>query len=206
VNRRKKLPLFNEISVPPFTALLIENWNATPHRYFLAYRTLGNFRHVLGLPVVDEYATFSTPIFFGPIPLLGQLYNVGITLGHQRDPEMGLDQGWPPICVGIESDQLAKPGWEEQLLSAIKNERPKEDQDLYQSVRIGNVDVFASKTPLLPRQLRRICQISKMSFAIAFSTGNRISGKKGKLLNIEVASEREVDNIIHKFSTENHTG
>jgi hypothetical protein len=192
------------ISVPPFTALLIENWNASPHRYFLAYRALGNFRHVLGLPVVDEYATFSTPIFFGPIPLLGQLYNVGITLGHNRDPEMGIDQGWPPICVGIESGQGAETGWEERLLGAIKNEKPGKNQDQSQSIRINNVDVFATKIPLLPRQLRRICQISPMPFAIAFSTGNRISGTKGKLLNIEVASEQEVDSIIHKFSTEIH--
>jgi len=200
------LPLFNVVSIPPFTAILIEKWNAPPHRYFLAYRALGDFRHVLGLPVVDEYATFSTPIFFGPIPLLGQLYNVGITLGHQRDPEMGIDQGWPPICVGIESDLKPESDWENKLLDAIKMTKAVPQSSEISRSRIDKTDLFATNAPLLPRQLKRVCQISQMPFAIAFSTANRISGTKGKLLNIEVASEQEVDNLIHKFSTENHTG
>ena len=199
------MPLFNVISVPPFQALLVEDWNAPPHRFFLAYRALGDFRHVLGLPIVDEYATFSTPIFFGPIPLLGQFYNVGITLGHNRDPEMGLDQGWPPLCVGIESKEQPEQGWEQKLLSAIKaskwapSQRNAEPQ--IQTFRAPGVDVFATDLPLLPRQLRRLCQVSKASFSIAFSTGNRITPQKGKLLDIQVASEQGLEQLIHKFST-----
>jgi hypothetical protein len=199
------LPLFNVISVPPFQALLIEEWNAPPHRFFLAYRALGDFRHVLGLPVVDEYATFSTPIFFGPIPLLGQFYNVGITLGHNRDSEMGLDQGWPPICIGIESDQQAEQGWEEKLLTAIKTSKwippARTSEPQVQTFRTKLVDVFATDVPLLPRQLRRICEISKAPFSIAFSTANRITPQKGKLLDISVSSEHALEQLIHKFST-----
>lgn len=193
------------ISVSPFYAILIENWNASAHRYFLAYRALGDFRHVLGLPVVDEFATFSTPIFFGPISMLGQLYNVGITLGHQRDPEMGIDLGWPPICVGIESNVLPDPGWEDKLLNSIKKAKPDASDANTQHHRISNVDVFATKTPLLPRQLLRICQISDAPFALAFSTGNRISGQKGKLMPVTVSSESVLNNVLHKFSTEKQT-
>gem|GEM_PF-5133844 len=200
------MPLFNVISVPPFQAILIEKWNAAAHRFFLAYRALDDFRHVLGLPVVDEYATFSTPIFFGPIAVLGQLYNVGITLGHNRDPEMGIDQGWPPICVGIETDQKVEQDWEEKLLSAVKIVKWEDSSEPQTQVfRTQGVDVFATSTPLLPRQLKRVCQISTAPLAIAFSTGNRISGQKGKLLDIQIASEAALEHVMHKFSTENIT-
>jgi len=199
------LPLFNVVSSPPFQAILIENWNAPPHRFFLAYRALGDFRHVLGLPVVDEYATFSTPIFFGPISLLGQFYNVGITLGHNRDPEMGIDQGWPPICVGIRTEQQPEQGWEDKLLNAIKNSKwnppaatPEPQIQVFQA---PDVDVYATNVPLLPRQLKRICQIRPAPLSIAFSTGNRITPQKGKLLQIEAASEQVLEQLIHKFST-----
>jgi hypothetical protein len=197
------LPLFNVISVPPFSAILVEGWNAPAHRYFIAYRALGNFRHVFGLPVVDEFATFSTPIFFGPAPLLGELYNVGITLGHQRNPEMPIDQGWPPICVGIEIDQKPSFGWQDELLNAIKKVQPQHpaSEPMIQRHRIGSADILATNTPLLPRQLERLCQISTSPLCIAFSTGNRISGQKGKLLTIQAASEATLNTLFHKFST-----
>jgi hypothetical protein len=184
----------------------METWNATAHRYFLAYRARGDFRHVLGLPVVDEFGTFSAPIFFGPAPLLGQLYNVGITLGHQRSPDMSIDLGWPPVCVGIQSDRPADPGWETKLLAAIKavkSEMPatkKPEYDIHRH-RIGEVDVMATDAPLLPRQLQRLCELSTSPLSIAFSTGNRITGQNGKLLSVQVASEANLQQLIHRFST-----
>ncbi|MCI0603918.1 hypothetical protein L0156_13015, partial [bacterium] len=123
------MPLFNVISLPPFEVILVESWNAPAHRYFLAYKTRGDFRHIMGLPVVDEFGTFCTPIFFGPLPLLGQIYNVGITLGHQRSPDMSIDLGWPPVCVGIQTDRSADAGWETKLLNAIKAEKPERRRD-----------------------------------------------------------------------------
>jgi hypothetical protein len=204
------LPLFNVISVPPFHAILVERWNAPAHRYFLAYRALGVFRHVMGLPVVDEFATFSTPIFFGPVPLLGQLYNAGITLGHQRSPEMSLDQGWPPICIGIETNRTAEMGWENKLLDAIKaaksnrTDRKKSEYEI-QHHRIGEAEIFATNAPFLPKQLHRLCESSQSPLSIAFSTGNRITGQNGKLLSVQVASEATLKQIIHRFSTASKT-
>jgi hypothetical protein len=200
------LPLFNLISHPPFHAILVETWNATAHRYFLAYRARGDFRHVLGLPVVDEFGTFSTPIFFGPAPLLGRLYNLGITLGHQRSPDMSLDLGWPPVCVGIQTERSPDPGWETKLLDAIKavkSEMPASKKTEYdiKRQRIGEVDVLATDAPLLPIQLQRLCDLSTSPLSIAFSTGNRITGQNGKLLSVQVASEATLKQVIHRFST-----
>ena len=56
---------------------------------------------MMGHAVVDEFATVSAPLFFSPPDQLGKIYNAGISLGHRRDPELGLDQGWPPFCAGI---------------------------------------------------------------------------------------------------------
>jgi hypothetical protein len=200
------LPLFETISVPPFHAILIEDWNAPPHRYFIAYRILGDFRHVIGLPVIDEFATFSTPIFFGPKKYLGELYNVGITLGHQRDPEMGIDQGWPPVCAGIDTEETAPFGWQEQLLNAIKQRRtampPKEEEFAIKNVKISaQVNIYATNAPLLPRQLKRLCQIGDARLSFAFATGNRIAGQNGKLLTVNVASETTFEQLFHRFST-----
>ena len=200
------MPLFNVISLPPFHAILVGAWNASAHRYFLAYRAPGDFRHVLGLPVVDEFGTFSTPIFFGPVPLLGQLYNVGITLGHQRSTDMSIDLGWPPVCVGIQTDQSADVGWENKLLNAIKalkSDTPDSKKSGYeiQTHRIDEIDVFATDAPLLPRQLQQLCEVSSSPLSIAFSTGNRISGQNGKLLSVQVASEATLKQVIHRFST-----
>lgn len=200
------MPLFEIVSVRPFYAILVEPWNAPAHRYFLAYQVLGDFRHVIGLPVVDEFSSFSTPIFFGPKHLLGKLYNVGITLGHQRNPEMPLDQGWPPICVGMDSNESADPDWEDQLLMAIQKRSTKTPEtnvarfEIQQS-KIGDTEIFATSAPLLPRQLQRLCQISKSPLVFAFSTGNRITGQDGKLLTVQVASEATFEQLLHNFST-----
>lgn len=201
------MPLFEVICSPPFYAVLVEPWNAPAHRYFLSYRVHADFRHVLGLPVVDEFATFSTPIFFGPRVFLGQLYNLGITLGHQRNPEMPLDQGWPPICIGIDSDLRPREGWEDRLLDAIKSANAatsKESSPQIQEHRIAETTIYATDLPLLPRQLRRMCQIATSPFSVAFSTGNRITGQEGKLLSVQVASEAAFAQLLHRISTDRH--
>ena len=198
------MPLFETISMSPFHAVLVEPWNAPPHRYFFAYRTTGDFRHIIGNGVVDEFATFSSPIFFGPKHLLGQIYNTGITLGHQRHPDMSLDQGWPPFCVGIDSDQKASFGWEERLLDAIKTSNAKspvnESEYQLESRKIGEALVIATNAPLLPRQLQQLCQISMSPVTIAFSIGNRITRGSGKPLTIRVASATIFKQILHRFS------
>ena len=87
--------LFEFIQSPVCSVLRSERWNAPPGRWFAAYRARDGFRWLMGNGVVDEYATISSPIFLGARDELGKIYNAGISLGHKRDPDMGLDLGWP---------------------------------------------------------------------------------------------------------------
>lgn len=206
-----------KLDLPFCKVLMIERWNAPAGRYFIAYQSKHDFRHVLGLPVIDEFATFSSPIFFTHHTLIGKLYNAGISLGHKRDPEMGIDLGWPPLVVGSQGEEINLPDqWEEQLMDAIMEaEVPEEEaagkqapdlkslkkQSDFEKTRIGECEIFATKVPLLPKQLRRICQQSNAPFSIAFSTGNRLtSQQKGASMKIKCASEAVLSDILQKFS------
>lgn len=187
---------------------MIEPWNATRGRYFISYRALGDFRSVLGLPVIDEFATFSSPIFFCPGPILGKIYNAGISLGHKRDPEMGIDLGWPPLVIGYEASSPELPqDWEQQLLEQIQKAGEQRsggageittiDKYEIRRLQIGECEIFATNAPLLPKQLQRIAQLSNTSFSIAFSTGNRLTAQKNaQPLTVKVASEAALMKIV----------
>jgi hypothetical protein len=200
--------MFNLIETPSCKVLLIEPWNSPRGRYFISYRALNDFRSVLGLPVIDEFATFSSPIFFCPTPILGKIYNAGISLGHKRDPEMGIDLGWPPLVVGYQAPAPElKESWEQELLEEIQKageQRGKgageittiEDYEM-RRLQVGECEIFATNAPLLPKQLQRIAQLSNASFSIAFSTGNRLTSQKNaQPLVVKVASEGTLIKII----------
>ena len=202
------MPLFHLISLGPFRAIRIGRWNEPPGRYFLSYECKNDFRDVLGQSVIDEFATFSGPILFGPAPILGNLYNVGISLGHLRDPDMSIDTGWPPLCVGTKDTVGGLPAnWEEELLNALQQANEefasglKEVEGfLIQSVRIGDISLFATNAPLLPKQLKRICQVSRLPLSLSFSTGNRLTRqKKGESLSVTAVSEAILTRLKSAF-------
>jgi hypothetical protein len=201
------LPLFDLVELPFCKVVCIGKWNESAHRYYLAYRTLGTFRHTIGLPVTDEFATFSSPIFFCAPALLGKIYNTGISLGHQRGPDMDLDSGWPPVCVGTSGLSAELPDqWESQLLETIKKAGEQgsmgdgEKEFEVQRTLVGECEVFATNAPLLTKQLRRICQLSSQPISLAFSTGNRIiRTQKGQPISVKMASEEVLSRIIAQF-------
>jgi hypothetical protein len=188
---------------------MIEAWNASRGRYFIAYRALNNFRSVLGLPVIDEFATFSSPIFFCPTPIIGKIYNAGISLGHKRDPEMGIDLGWPPVVVGYDAPAPElKESWEQELLAEImeagekggKGEGEMVTVEEYEIRRltIQECEIFATNAPLLPKQLQRIAQLSNSPFSIAISTGNRLTAQKNSQpLVVQAVSEAALGRILN---------
>jgi len=200
--------MFTLIETPYCKVLMIEAWNAPRGRYFIAYRALNNFRSVLGLPVIDEFATFSSPIFFCPTLILGKIYNVGISLGHKRDPEMGIDLGWPPLVIGYEATAPElKDQWEQQLLEEIQKageqgsggagEQKTIGEYEVRVLKVGECEIFGTDAPLLPKQLRRIAQLSNAPFSIAFSTGNRLTAqKKAQPLVVQAAAEGVLDKIL----------
>jgi hypothetical protein len=204
--RKGKLPLFNLVRLPPFAAVWVGDWKLKqPARYFIAAQTSGDFREVIGLPVIDEFATFSGAILFGPGAVLGKLYNAGISLGHWRDPEMSIDTGWPPLAVGTgESAGEMDPDWEPQLLQRIKEEKTEPagtaiNIDLYslQLMTFGQAKMIATDAPLLPGQLRRLCQTQRSPFTLAFSIANVLSRQKDAApLTVRALSEERLRSIL----------
>jgi hypothetical protein len=206
------LPVFKLVELPFCKVIQIDPWNSPAHRYFIAYRAQETFRQVMGLSVIDEYATFSSPLFFASTKILGKIYDAGISLGHLRDPEMGLDLGWPPLCVGIEEPEpKLSENWQGELLDQIKqnpgdakSEGVKEtlvDGHQIQKVRIANIDIYATDAPLLPKQLKRICQLGSNPFSLAFSVGNKITPQKDAApISVQALSELSLKGILEAFS------
>lgn len=206
------MPIFDVIETEYCKVLRTGPWNAPSRSFFIAYFAENHFRHVLGLPVIDEFATFSSPVFFAPIPILGKIYNAGITLGHKRDPDMGIDLGWPPLCVGYEAPAPELPqGWESDLLAKIQStwsvtatdERGSAGAEEYevQWITIGETEVFATTAPLLPKQLRRIAETGTAKFRIAFATGNSLSRMKNAApMNITLVSEGVFNQLLTTFT------
>lgn len=199
--------VFDLVETPFCKVIRIGAWNEAAHSYFIAYHARNDFRHVLGLPVIDEFATFSSPIFFSPIPILGKIYNAGISLGHRRDPEMSIDTGWPPLCVGYDAPAPELPSdWEAQLLAEVQGGKGAETPESggteaqgyrLQRIIIGGVEVVATDAPLLPKQLRRICEASPAQFSLAFATGNRLTrAEKGAPLQLRAVSEQVLAGFV----------
>jgi hypothetical protein len=177
------------VTLPFCTVVMLDVWDAPPSRYFAAYRCSGFYRWLLGHPVIDEFATISSPIFLTPRALLGKIYNAGLSLGHQRDPEMGIDQGWPPLCVGLEVPAPELPGdWEARLLEALAADgAPGEGTGVANAVRrrsfgehavecvqLGEACLVITSAPLLPKQLSHLCEAGSSAVVVAVSLGNKL--------------------------------
>lgn len=171
------------VTLPFCSVVMLDAWNAPPSRYFAAYRCRGPYRWLLGHPVIDEFATSSAPIFITPRTLLGKIYNAGISLGHQRDPEMGIDLGWPPLCIGLDEAAPELPDdWESRLLGALQTAgesapgvQRKEFEDYsVEVVEFGDAAVVVTSAPLLPKQLANLCEAASTSVSVTISLGNRL--------------------------------
>jgi hypothetical protein len=210
------LPVFNLIQLPFCKVITIDAWNAPPVRYFAAFKFRGTFSHVLGLPVISEFATFSSPIFLAPKALLGKIYNAGISLAARRDPGMDIDVGWPPLCIGTNDPAPPLPqNWEETLLQAIQSNKTdlsikgkrfesflkKFEEFTIQYIQFDTVSVFATDAPLIPRQLTRISELGNADFCIAFSTGNKVTRQqKAQPMKVKVISEEALGQMIELFA------
>ena len=200
------MPLLDLIAVGNCRILRWEAWNAPAGRWFFSYRTRGDYRWLMGHAVVDEFATVSGPLFFSPADQLGKIYNAGISLGHRRDPEMAVDQGWPPFCAGIKlpagvqatdpepailAALLSPPAFVAPAAPEIQLESEKLSDRTLELWRFGNeISCFATDAPLLPRQLRRLCDVGNASLTLALSLGNRLPRlRTGALGQAQSASE-----------------
>jgi len=200
------------VSLPFCQVVMLDEWNAPPSRYFTAYLARGSSRGIVGHPVVDEFATLSSPIFLTPRPLLGKIYNAGISLGHLRDAEMALDLGWPPFCVGVDLPAPALPAtWEQHLLQAVQgpveNDLAEEPMGSLTTASFpthevkryqwADATVVVVSAALLPRQLERVCEVIKAPVAVAVAVGNRVErGENSKPRTVTAASESKLEKIV----------
>lgn len=207
------MPLFRVVALPFCTVLMREAWNAPPGRHFLAYRTRHGYRWLMGHPVVDEFGTLSSPILIAAAPLLGKIYNAGISLGHRRDSEMAIDLGWPPFCIGLDEPAPTLPAdWEQQLLSAITappQPGGEATSGSHRSARAGDFDlehwyfggpapqsqisVLATSAPLMPAQLGRLAELDTRALTVAVATGNRVTRQEaGRPQELRAVSEGQL--------------
>jgi hypothetical protein len=188
-----KRTLFTLIELPFCQAVLFENWNAAPGRFFVAYHTRGAFTALLGAGVVDEFHTISGPIMLCPSSILGGIYDAGMRLADARDIEANIDQGWPPLTVGVDVAAPARPDdWMDQLLLAMQTQTSFGKAPWRHTVRVVNsgdyglqilqcsvarqavVTILATDAPLLPQQLHRLADLGTAPVSIAIATGNRL--------------------------------
>ena len=188
------MSLLEAVRLPWCDVLMTEAWDAPRGRRFASFRARHGFRWMLGHLVLEEFGTISSPLFLTPRPLLGKIYDAGISLGHRRDREMAVDLGWPPLCIGVEGNAPELPDdWQAQLLDAITSgtsapstpalvvQRREAGADALEvarfpaSDRAGSVCIVACSAPLLPQHLGRLCDLDDSGLTLAFATGNRVT-------------------------------
>ena len=185
--------LIRAIDLPFCQALMLERWDAPPGRFFIGYRTRHGFSALLGNGVVDEFQTISGPILLSPTTQIGGIYDAGMRLADARNVEAPIDQGWPPLTVGIDVVAPQRPdNWMSQFISAMQSEAgdrsPPWEYSLSNS-RVGSdllngyrchVDgqvaatIIVTDAPLLPQQLEQLADVDDAPITLAVSTGNRL--------------------------------
>ncbi len=201
--------MLEAVALPYCTVLLPESIDAGRGRLFAGYRTRRGHHPLLGQGVIDEFGTLSSPIWLAPAELLGRMYDFGIAFGFRRDPELPLDGGWPPVCVGLNAPAPPLPAdWEDDLTAAIEGaastaggasdriDRRTVGRYRLERFHLGGVTIFETDAPLLPHQLGRLCAASSSAFSLAVATGQRIvRSRAGEPAALSVASEATLSSL-----------
>lgn len=199
-------------AIPGCVAVVPMHVGAASGRFFGAWSSVGRGARLLGQGVLDEFGTFSSPVLLCHPTNLGRVYDAGLSLAHRRDPELPLDAGWPPLCVGTEAlDRNLACGWQDRLIEALAAasldaslleieglETSRQTIGAWRLAAFSAQDaaVVATDAPLLPRQLRRLAAAASRPLALAFATGNRLTrSPAGAPLAVRVASEATVDEL-----------
>jgi hypothetical protein len=208
--------LFASVELPFCQALLFEDWNASPGRFFAAYRTRGTFTAMLGIGVVDEFRTISGPVLLTPAALLGNTYDLGLRLADARDVAAEIDQGWPPLVIGIDAAAPARQDdWAAEFLDALQRRENLGKAPWRHSVRTAGAGDYAvqrlqcsvhgqlaasivvTDAPLLPQQLQRVADIGDAPVSVAVALGNRLPRvASDELQQINAVSEQTLAMLV----------
>lgn len=209
--------LFRVVELPFCQALMFERWNPGPGRYFIGYRARHDFTAMMGNGVVDEFRTISGPILLAPTTIMGGIYDVGMRLGDARNVEAPIDQGWPPLTIGIDvSAPDRSDDWRTQMLQAIMQEKntgaapwkyeivdSRSESFNIRTMRCTVGDrtaavVIATDAPMLPEQLERLADTDNGPVTIAVSTANRLPPvAPGEAQQVNVVSEAQLNAILN---------
>jgi hypothetical protein len=191
---------------------MFERWDAAPGRFFAALRTRGTFTALLGHSVVEEFRTISGPILLAPAAAIGGIYDAGMRLADARDLEAPIDQGWPPLSIGIEVAAPARPDdWIAGFLDAIQHQTNTGTAPWQHNVRnaragdyrlqrlhcvsdrLRAATIIATDAPLLPQQLQRLADCGDAPVTVAVALGNRLPRVEvSELQRIDVISEQQL--------------
>lgn len=205
--------LFRLVSTNFCQAVMLEEWDAPPGRFFVDYRARHGLTSVLGNGVAEEFRTISGPILLAPAGIIGGVYDAGMRLADERDAEAPLDQGWPPLTIGVDvKAPVLETGWKFSLLEALMGNATSVEFGLWDSRRrdlevggnrVGILQCAAAGVPaatvivtdaaLLPQQLGRLVDTDQAALTVAVATGNRLPRvDDGDLHHVEVAAEATV--------------
>lgn len=75
-------------------------------KVFIGSFASGNWQAWTGRQVAADFGTFSSPIVLCNSSTVGIAYDALITFGHQRHQDLPIDNGWPPVVIGIDDGYL----------------------------------------------------------------------------------------------------
>lgn len=197
---------------------MLEDWDAPPGRFFVDYRARHGFTTLVGNGVIEEYRTLSGPILLAPAAIVGGVYDAGMLLADERDVEAPLDQGWPPLTIGLDVAAPRLPeGWKSGVLAVMQGKTSSAEFSLWESrlrefsvaefvVQVLQctvaaqlaVTIVVTNAPLLPQQLGRLADVDNAAMTVAVATGNRLPRvQEGELHVTNVVAE----STLHAITT-----
>lgn len=198
--------MLEAVTLPYCTVLLPEPLDSGRGRLFAAYRARRGYRWLLGQGVLDEFGTLSSPIWLAPHALIGKMYDFGIAFGFRLDPELPIDGGWPPVCIGLDLPAPPLPAsWEAELAEALEGTveggggiaRRTAGGHRIDRFALGDVTVLETDAPLLPHQLARMCDATSSRLTLAIATGQRVvRSRGGEPARLRAASEETLAALI----------
>ena len=175
-------------------AVMLEPWNAEPGRLFVDYRARHGHTALIGNGVVEEFRTISGPILLAPEGIMGGVYDTGMLLADERDVEAPIDQGWPPLTIGINVAAPTMPrDWKAVLVQAMQRPAAGVQFQLWdyrlRRIEVGDIvvevlqcstngepvaTIIVTNAGLLPQQLGRLVDTDDAPVTVAVATGNRL--------------------------------
>lgn len=208
--------LMRIVTTPYCQVVMLEDWDAPPGRFFVDYRSRHGLTTVIGNGVIEEFRTLSGPILLSPAKIIGGVYDAGMLLADERDVEAPIDQGWPPLTIGVDVDApVMQAGWKDELIDALQSGTNVGEFGLWGSrLREISVDqikvnilqctlagravatIIVTDAGLLPQQLGRLADTDTAAFTVAVATGNRMARvQNGELHVADVVSESTLHSI-----------